>query len=479
MKTSTKNILATVILETVISFAVNAQTNVSGGIFTNTTWTLSNSPYIVVDTVVVFPGVTLTVEPGVTVKFDDDMYIEFRQSTLIAIGTVTDSITFTSNSLSPIPGIWGHNTLSHGGIWLNGNTMTSAFNFCNIRYATSGIGGNTGYLPYIKNSTFTNNENGIYDVSNTQLDSCIFKFNTTGIDDISSSVFNFCTITDNNMGAGYMSNSVMNNCIIDSNYQAFGGATGQINGNKLHYCSISHNHSGFISASGSNLLDHCVINYNTNNGVYIGLGITGADSIIYCHIKYNGTGVGNQSGNVTLITKCEIEYNTIGISLNNSNQANIYCNKICNNISYGLQMNTSSNFNAANNYWCTTDSTQIAAAIYDAYDNVSSGFVNFMPVDSLQCYITTSINEIENQELNFTIFPNPAFDYLTLFIPGNVSKAELTIFNAFGAVEYSSTIIQPKTNIDVSTLPAGIYIVEIAAGNTITRRKFMRQQSIR
>jgi hypothetical protein len=69
MKNSMKKILLTVIFLTVISFGINGQTNVSGGIYSNTVWTLANSPYIVTDTVVVFPGVTLTIQPGVTVKF--------------------------------------------------------------------------------------------------------------------------------------------------------------------------------------------------------------------------------------------------------------------------------------------------------------------------------------------------------------------------------------------------------------------------
>ena len=56
MKNFTKRILSSVILITVFSFAVNAQTNVSGGIFSNTTWTLAGSPYIVTNTVVVFPA---------------------------------------------------------------------------------------------------------------------------------------------------------------------------------------------------------------------------------------------------------------------------------------------------------------------------------------------------------------------------------------------------------------------------------------
>src|ERR1051325_9880122 len=90
-----------------------AQTNVSGGIYSNTTWTLANSPYIVVDTVVVFPGVTLTIQPGVVVKFDSTKYLEVRGN-LVATGTITDSITFTSNTSSPGRGSWSKIYLNNG-----------------------------------------------------------------------------------------------------------------------------------------------------------------------------------------------------------------------------------------------------------------------------------------------------------------------------------------------------------------------------
>src|ERR1700741_2987100 len=86
-----------------ITIQTHAKTNMSGGIYANTTWTKANSPYIVTDTVVVFPGNTLTIEPGVEVRFADDMMIEKRQASLIAVGTQADSITFTSNSASPHP----------------------------------------------------------------------------------------------------------------------------------------------------------------------------------------------------------------------------------------------------------------------------------------------------------------------------------------------------------------------------------------
>ena len=79
MKNATKFLLLAVILIAAFSFSSQAQTPVSGGIYANTTWTLANSPYIVTGNVVVFPGVTLTIEPGVVVKFDNAMMLEIRQ----------------------------------------------------------------------------------------------------------------------------------------------------------------------------------------------------------------------------------------------------------------------------------------------------------------------------------------------------------------------------------------------------------------
>ncbi|MEY3591405.1 MAG: hypothetical protein RLZZ38_361, partial [Bacteroidota bacterium] len=49
--------LLSIIILNVIS--MQAQTNVSGGIYQNATWSLAGSPYIVNGPVVVFPGVTL------------------------------------------------------------------------------------------------------------------------------------------------------------------------------------------------------------------------------------------------------------------------------------------------------------------------------------------------------------------------------------------------------------------------------------
>ena len=70
-----------------------AQTEVSEKITVDTTWTKSNSPYIVTGTVNIYPGATLTIEPGVVVKLDSSISIQIGGE-LIARGTETDSIYF-------------------------------------------------------------------------------------------------------------------------------------------------------------------------------------------------------------------------------------------------------------------------------------------------------------------------------------------------------------------------------------------------
>lgn len=84
-----------------------ADTDVGGPIISDTTWTLTNSPYIVIANVEVWEGVTLTIEPGVTVKFDSEKKLQVNGE-LIAQGTAGNLITFTSNQASPAPDDWGN-----------------------------------------------------------------------------------------------------------------------------------------------------------------------------------------------------------------------------------------------------------------------------------------------------------------------------------------------------------------------------------
>jgi hypothetical protein len=125
----------------VFSALASAQTNVSGFINANTTWTLAGSPYIVTGNALLSQGFTLTIDPGVVVKFDNNNALQI-DGQLIAIGTVNQRIIFTSNQASPQPGDWAKLHFSDfcvdavydaAGNYLSGTIMK----YCDVLYAGS------------------------------------------------------------------------------------------------------------------------------------------------------------------------------------------------------------------------------------------------------------------------------------------------------------------------------------------------------
>ena len=157
-----KTLFICCLLQGVLLFspAVNilfAQTNVSGPITQNTTWTLlpnppnNGSPYIVTGDVTVNPGVTLTIEAGVEVKFNGN-YSLIVNGTLNSLGTATQRVKFTSNQSSPAKGDWqGINLGQNNGI-----------QYAIVEYANNGI--SVSNLPFqqIDNCIIRENNRGIY-----------------------------------------------------------------------------------------------------------------------------------------------------------------------------------------------------------------------------------------------------------------------------------------------------------------------------
>jgi len=59
---------------------------------------------------------------------------------------------------------------------------------------------------------------------------------------------------------------------------------------------------------------------------------------------------------------------------------------------------------------------------------------------------------------NIRIFPNPAYDELTLLLPKECHGANLTILNASG---FSKKLSDPSNRIIIRDLPAGLYHIQI------------------
>lgn len=125
----------------VFQITVNAQTIIPGGnMETNTTWSLSGSPYIIENDVNVLANVTLTIQAGVIVKFYDFWDGINIYGNLQAIGTVTDSIFFTSYADDAHGGDSngdGSNTEPVGGHWSTINYAVGSsgtLNYCFVGY---------------------------------------------------------------------------------------------------------------------------------------------------------------------------------------------------------------------------------------------------------------------------------------------------------------------------------------------------------
>jgi len=132
--------------------SVNA-TYVEGHISQDTTWTLTDSPYILAKDLIVDPGVTLTIMPGVEVRFGGNFVLAV-EGKLSAIGTSDKMITFTSNKMQPQAGDW--NTIKFNG------TQQSTMVYSTVRFATNGITIENGNAE-IKNCRISENSlNGIY-----------------------------------------------------------------------------------------------------------------------------------------------------------------------------------------------------------------------------------------------------------------------------------------------------------------------------
>jgi|GEM_PF-6358232 len=90
MKTNLRYFVFFYFLVVTLSFS---QTNVQGTINTNTTWTISNSPYNVAGSITIRDGAILTIESGVEVRFTTSSYItvgysQTSKGTLIANGVI-------------------------------------------------------------------------------------------------------------------------------------------------------------------------------------------------------------------------------------------------------------------------------------------------------------------------------------------------------------------------------------------------------
>jgi len=391
----------------VLSVQTFAGTNASGVIFSDTTWTLTNSPYIVTADVQVASGAILTIEPGVIVNYSGAHEILIKGS-IIANGTSNNVITFSSSNQGISSGarmlIFKDTDLSTS--QLSNIKMEDAAQSIQIGQETEHNQGekNTGTLT-VFHIDITNAEvktDGYQTTAKLVLSDAIINSTTViGTYPRSESIeIKNATISNSTIHSdSYNKGIKIENTTVNNSNILIGccGANIKIAGSTLQNSKIYEGGgspvNGPLEVTNSHLtntsinlpaakvsISNSTINYDSDLAIKLGNGI-----IVHSDIIGDGSGVGleitgragyNIGGSVT-ISDSIIMNNAIGIKVIGANNITLENNSIVNNTNYNIENLSTNDITATNNYWGTTDTSQIEAKIYHYNDDINYGVVNY------------------------------------------------------------------------------------------------------
>ncbi|MBK6953488.1 MAG: T9SS type A sorting domain-containing protein [Crocinitomicaceae bacterium] len=89
-------------------------------------------------------------------------------------------------------------------------------------------------------------------------------------------------------------------------------------------------------------------------------------------------------------------------------------------------------------------------------------------------YSGTPANFLGSEEMvntTFSVYPNPANNVLTITTAG--TSESINIFNAAGQVVFSVNNPATTVTVDVATLPAGIYVIQVTTDGVISQEKLV------
>jgi uncharacterized protein (TIGR02145 family) len=130
-------------------------------------------------------------------------------------------------------------------------------------------------------------------------------------------------------------------------------------------------------------------------------------------------------------------------------------------------------------WWCSTESGVSEAWARGIFnDNIQvdrGGYYEKKIGFSVRCVKNEAV-EIQDQKFknNVQIYPNPASDRIYLKNI-NARIVELKVFNLYGECMLHQVVTNGTTGINVTTLPNGIYIIEITMIDNLVLYKFIKE----
>jgi hypothetical protein len=332
---------------------VQASTNVTGIINSDTTWTKANSPYTLTGPVKVNNGVTLTIEAGATVNLNS-YYIQV-DGTLFAKGSNADKIYFNDGYSGP-----GNYAITFTGSSVSWDEQTATG--CLIENAV------LSSTPIIINNAspkiYCNSFSGTLDYSIRIIG---------GSPVISNNIVTNTGILISGGGSSIVSNNTVINIGQRSGGYGIECSTDALISNNLvsgwmEYGGILTT-SVFFSVGGFPIIERNII-INNAKGISIGILIRDWVGTTFPTIQNN-----------------TISKNSVGLTLGYEDQTGhgsplqkILNNNFQDNSNYNFYLSdSSSNINATYNWWGTTDTQAINQTIYDFKNDFNLGTVDFVP----------------------------------------------------------------------------------------------------
>jgi hypothetical protein len=115
-----------------------------------------------------------------------------------------------------------------------------------------------------------------------------------------------------------------------------------------------------------------------------------------------------------------------------------------------------------------TESLNNTTTTQARFDNVS---VTTGPAKSLEANATSVVGNALDTSIE--IYPNPARDFVTVEIPDIKTKVQVSVYSAEGKMVHTEMIEQVTTQMDVSYLKPGVYIVRFDSDGEIVPKRLV------